>query len=136
MFSGRSVEDEIWRRYVAGSTDGLKRSAGFLVEVEISVAYLADLFFRPASRSLPDWIHTNEDVGARLILLVKPRLKRRIRDCFGRKDSLGRLVPREIPDQHRDLVAWLVKGEHVFRRRQESWRERENTAHVCSLGAT
>jgi hypothetical protein len=33
MFSGRSVEDEIWRRYVAGSTDCLKRSAGFLVEV-------------------------------------------------------------------------------------------------------
>src|SRR5580704_12654037 len=34
MFSGRSVEDEIWWGHVTGSTDRLKRSAGFFVEVE------------------------------------------------------------------------------------------------------
>src|SRR5579859_207978 len=136
MFSGRSVENEVRWRHVAGSTDGLKRSACFLVEVEIHMADFADLFFGPVSRPFSYGIHSDEDVGSRLVLLVKPGLKRRTRDCFGRKNSLGRLAPSAIPDKHRNLIVWLVKSEHVFRRRQESWGERGNTAHGCSLGAT
>jgi hypothetical protein len=45
MFSGRSVENEVRWWHVARSADGLKRGTGFLVEVEISVAYLADCSF-------------------------------------------------------------------------------------------
>src|ERR1700676_2718126 len=123
MFSGGCIENEIRRRNVAGGTDRLKRSAGFLVEVEISVPYLANLFFGPVSRPFSYWIHSDENVGSRLVLLVKPGLKRRTCDCLGWKNSLDRLVLSAIPDQHRDLIAWLVKSEHVFRRRQEAWRE-------------
>jgi hypothetical protein len=114
MFSGRGVENEVRWRHVAGSADGLKRSAGFLVEVEISVAYLADLFFGPASRPFSYWIHSDEYVGTGLVLLVKPRLKVRACDCFGRKNSLGYLVPSSIPDKHRNLITWVVKSKHVF----------------------
>src|ERR1700722_11972559 len=105
MFSGRSVENEVRWWHVAGSTDGLKRGTCFLVEVEIGVAYLADLFFRPASRSFPDRIHANEDVGTRLILLVKPRLKGSTRNCLGSENPLRRLLATAIPDKNGYLVA-------------------------------
>jgi hypothetical protein len=136
VLSGRSVENEVWCRNITGSTDRLKRSAGLLIKVQIRIANLADLFFGPVSRPCSYWIHSDENVGSRLVLVVKPGLEGRACDCFGRKNSLGRLVPSSIPDKHRDLIAWLVKSEHVFRRRQKSWRERRNTAQACSLGAT
>src|SRR5882724_8800248 len=47
MFAGRSVENEVRWRHVAGSTDGLKRGTCLLVEVEICVADFTDLFFGP-----------------------------------------------------------------------------------------
>ena len=123
MFSGRSVENEVRWWHVAGSTDCLKRSAGFLVEVEIRVANFADLFFGAVSRPFSYRIHSDENVASRLVLLMQLGLKGDTRDCFSRKNSLSRLVPSAIPDQHRDLVPRLVEGIHVFRRGQESRRE-------------
>ena len=87
------------------------------------MAYFADLFFGPVSRSFSDWIHANKDVGTRQILLVKPRLKGSARDCLGRENPLRRLLPNAIPNENCRVVARLVEGIHVFRRGQESSRE-------------
>jgi hypothetical protein len=88
------------------------------------MAYFADLFFGPVSRSFPDWIHANEDVSTRLILLVKPRLKGSARDCLGRENPLRRLLlPNAIPNENCCVVARLAEGIHVFKRGQESSRE-------------
>src|SRR5579871_1704939 len=135
MFSWRSVENEARWWHVPGSTDGLKRGTCFLVEIEIRMAYFANLFLGAVSRAFSYRIHSDENVSSRLVLLVKPRLKVRACDCFGGKNSLHRLVLSPIPDQHRDLITWLVKSKHVFRRRQESWGERGNATHACSFGA-
>ena len=50
MFSGRSIENEIWRRHVARGADRLKRSTSLLVEIQIGVTYLPNVFFCPVSR--------------------------------------------------------------------------------------
>ena len=64
------------------------------------MTYFADLFFGPPSRSFSNWIHANENVGTRLVLLVKPGLKGSARDCLDRKNALRRLLPNAIPDKH------------------------------------
>src|SRR4029077_21240896 len=109
-------ENEVWRRYISGGADRIKRSAGLLVEVQIRVAYLADLFFRRSSRSISHRIHADENVGTRLILLLKPGLKRNARNCFGGKNALCRLLPNAIPDEHCRMVTQLVQGIYIFRR--------------------
>src|SRR6185369_13541535 len=123
MFSGRSIENEIWRRYVARGADRLKRSTSLLVQVQIGVTYVSDMFFCPVSRPFFNGIHANEDVGSGQILHMKPGLKPSTRDCLCRKDPLQGLLSYSIPDEHCSMVARLVNGEHVFRRRQKSRRE-------------
>src|ERR1041384_6522426 len=83
MLSRRSIENEVWRWHVAGSTDRLKRSARFLVKVEVCVTNFADLFFGPVSRSFSYRIHADENVGSRQILVVKPGLTWSTRDSLG-----------------------------------------------------
>jgi hypothetical protein len=105
VFSGRSIENEIGRRHVTRGADRLKRTACLLVEVQVCVTNLADLFFGPVSRSFSYWIHANENVGSGQILLVKPGLKRRTRDGLGRKNLLHGLLLSSIPDEHGYKVA-------------------------------
>jgi hypothetical protein len=87
------------------------------------VAYLADLFFSPISRSISYRIHANEDVGTGLVLLSKPALKRLARYGLSGKNPLHGLVAIAIPDQDRRMVIRLVESEHIFRRGQESRQE-------------
>lgn len=103
MFSGRSVENEIRRRHVARGADRLKRISCLLVEVQISVVYLADLFFRAVSRSFSYWIHANENVGSREILLLKPGLEGSARNGPGRKNTLRRFAAE--CDSSRELLS-------------------------------
>jgi hypothetical protein len=87
------------------------------------VTDLPDLFFGPVSRSFPYWIHANENVGSRQILVVKSGLKWSTRDGLGSKNPLHGLLLSSIPYEDSYKIAWFVKGEYVFGRRQESWHE-------------
>ena len=69
------------------------------------------------------FIHANENVGSRQILVVEPGLKRRTREGLGSKNPLHGLLLSSIPYEDSYKIAWFVKGEYVFGRRQESWHE-------------
>ena len=77
------------------------------------MAYLKDLFFRAASRSLSYRIHSNENIRSREILCQKPSLKGSARNCLSGKDALRSLRPDAIPDEDGRVVTRLVQGVHV-----------------------
>src|ERR1700739_524423 len=114
MFAGGRVENEVWCRHVACRTNCLEGSSSILIEVEVCVADLADVFLGPAPSPSPYRIHANKDVGAGAILFLKPGLERSARDSFGCQNPLHRLLLGSIAHKDCYLVAWLMKREHIF----------------------
>jgi hypothetical protein len=75
-----------------------------------------DLFFRPVSRSFPNGIHANENVGASKVLLSEPGLKWSTRDCFGRQNPLYGSLLGSISDENCNEVTGIMERKNILRR--------------------
>ena len=88
----RSIENEIGNGRVAAGSNRPKRCRCILVEVEIDMANFENAGLGSGKAAGRQWIHPDENVRARPILLMKPILKRRTRDILREKNSLRRLL--------------------------------------------
>ena len=75
MSAGRGVDHEIRRGNIAGSANRLERRVRVLVEIEIQMADLADVFLGTGFRTRLDWIHSDKNVASLMILCGQPLLE-------------------------------------------------------------
>lgn len=104
VLSRRSIQNKVWSWNSRGTANDLQCSVAVTVEVQIDMANFFETLFGSAAGAIVNGIHSNKDVGARLILFEKDGLKLRGRNEFCFRDPMKGLTQPAIVHEYGNVI--------------------------------